>query len=386
MRTIVFLLLIFVTSCAPATQPLAAPAASQHVRYEPDDAVFPNPERGFYHPYNPPYTGKMGGQEKLHPPFQLAELKALRESPEAITLVRDYILIPRKFWDAPLSEEYLAELQHNFDTVRAAGLKSVVRFLYDWSMNNRDPDEKTILSHLDQLKPVIQKNADVIAWLQAGLIGGCGEANASDHGYVELLHPAPRGKLKWQGLTDAGRRIYLHELAILPASRMMTVRYPRLKWDLFNWPFDAAPYLAIANPNEAVTATPAARFGFYNEGFMGDENHYAMFQMTGEADFTARDSEFVVHEGEISKFTPYNSRPHQVITDIRDITRPPSTAVAMTGPGCRLHGKPTATTTRSSAALVTALSCSPPRPPPVSLLATCSNSISKSETAASPAS
>jgi hypothetical protein len=230
--------------------------------------------------------------------------------------VRDYVLIPKRFWNEPLSADYLAELQGNFDAIRDAGMKASVRFLYDWSMNNRDPEEAVILSHLDQLKPLIQKNSDVIAWMQAGLFGGCGEGCRSDHGYVQDVHASPKNKMMWAGLSDVGRRIYQRELLLLPKDRMMTMRYPRLKWDFFRWNGETAARNKCTVAN-AFDGSEESRIGFYNQGFMGNEDHYAMFQLTGEREFMAGDSEFVVVEGEISKATPYNMKKKQVVADMK---------------------------------------------------------------------
>ena len=312
-------------ACLMAEEPASRPTTAQTriaddsgqsiVRYEADDSILPNPERGFYWPYNPPYDGKNGGQEKPHPPLKSNELRALRDRPEAITLIRDDILIPRRFWDNPLSKEFLDELQSNFDAVRQAGMKAAIRFLYEWSMNNRDPDEKTINAHLDQLQGLLDKNADVIAWVQAGLFGGCGEGNSSDQGYIYEKHPAPNGKTRWQGLSEAGRRIYLRELDLVPRDRMMSVRYPRLKWDLFGWLDDTA-LKHVLTADAAFDGSDPSRVGYYNEGFMGDENHYAMFQLTGEADFTTVDTLYSLHEGEISNASPYKLRKKQVVLDM----------------------------------------------------------------------
>jgi hypothetical protein len=283
--------------------------------YEADNSVFANPERGFYRNYQPLGGGQVGQQDTPHAPFTVAELRALRGSGEAITLVRDNILIPRKFWTQPLSQQYLNELQANFDAVREAGLKCVPRFLYDWGMQNRDPEEAIVKSHLNQLAPLLQKNADVIAWVQGGLFGGTGEQCASDHNFVYPKYPASSGSIMWQGLSSAGTRLLLQELRLTPADRMMVVRYPRLKWDLFGWTSQTALGRAMAS-GTAYTQSDASRVGFYNDGFMGSPEHYAMFQLANEGQFTAQDAGFVVHEGEISDASDYKLKAGQVTRDI----------------------------------------------------------------------
>jgi hypothetical protein len=62
--------------------------------YTADDSLFPNPERGFYYPYSPPGGGIPGQMDTPHPPLVADELRALRQRPEGISLIRDLILIP----------------------------------------------------------------------------------------------------------------------------------------------------------------------------------------------------------------------------------------------------------------------------------------------------
>jgi len=318
--TLTFLWLPSIASIHAAEEPVNATrtgdAQRVTVTFAGDNSIFPNPERGIYFSYMPPGGGRVGQQETMHAPLVTEELKALRTRPEAITLIRDCILIPRKFWSEPISQAYLDRLQRDFDGVRAAGIKSAIRFIYDWGMQNRDPDEAVIVRHLGELKPLLERNWDVIAWVQAGLFGGTGEGCVSDHGYVYAKHLAAGGDTpRWQGLSEAGRRILLRELSLIPKDRMMTVRYPRLKWDLCGWDVPSAASQARTGKN-AFDGSDAARIGFYDDGFMGDDRHYAMFQVSGEADFTAKDSEFVIFEGEISDASSYKLQKGQVTLDM----------------------------------------------------------------------
>lgn len=317
-RTTIVLLLLLLTASAAGfrwTSTAQQPSGTRTVTFARDESLFPNPERGFYIAYQPTGGGRVGQQDTPHPPLRAVKLRELRARPEAITLIRDNILIPRRYWGKPIAPQYLNELQSNFDAVREAGLKTVPRLLYDWSMQNRDPDEATISRHLQQLAPLLRKNSDVIAWMQGGLFGGAGEGNASDQGYVTLRHRAAKGNLKWQGLSEAGKRLWLQELRVLPPERMMNVRYPRLKWDLFGWTPETA-MRHVRTPQNAFNGSEPSRVGFYNQGFMGSPEHYAMFQMKNEAAFTSADAEFVVHEGEISNASAYKLRDDQVRIDM----------------------------------------------------------------------
>ena len=288
---------------------VAFAAAADSVQYQEDRSVFPNPERGFWWPMDPPGGGNPGQTDMPHAPFQVRQLRALRGQPQAFSLIRDCIQLGM-FMDRDISKRRLEEIQHDFDTVRAAGLKAVVRFVYDWGMQNRDPEASVLMRHLEQLEPLLRANADVIAVVQAGLYGGTGEACKSDHRYVF----DDSGSGGWQRLSPAGVRIYRRLLTAIPADRMMTVRYPRLKWDLLGWNANSVKALTLA---QAYNGSDQSRIGFYDDGFMGDAKHFAMFQLPGESDFTAQDTQFVVMEGELSAETEYNKRPGQVVLDAK---------------------------------------------------------------------
>lgn len=283
------------------------------VRYEDDSAVFANPERGFYQAFHPPGGGRVGQQDQPHAPLDADVLRSLRDRPEAITLIRDDILIPRRFWGGNISAEFLDDVQRNFDAVRTAGLKVIVRVLYDWGMTNRDPDEPTIVRHLDQLTPLLSRNADIVAWVQAGLFGGCGEGNASDQGYIVPKHRGAIPIRHWQGLSEAGRRIYQRWLEAIPRDRIMAVRYPRLKWDLFGWTAASAQPL---QERTAFSEAKWARVGYYNQGFMGNAQHYAMYVLPGEGAFAGDDSLYTVHKGEISSAGRYKFAKGRVVAEM----------------------------------------------------------------------
>ena len=74
--------------------------------------------------------------------------------------------------DRPLTPQELERLQAGFDLVRASGFKLILRFRYG---EDGDADWDTIKEDLDLLAPLIARNADVIAVMQAGFLGRWGE-------------------------------------------------------------------------------------------------------------------------------------------------------------------------------------------------------------------
>jgi Domain of unknown function (DUF4874) len=172
-----------------------------------------------------------------------SDLQALRTGPDRITLIRDMVQLGM-FMTTDISSQRLDEIEADWNEARVAGVKVIVRFLYEYSLQNRDPKEAIILRHIEQLRSLLERHKDTIAFVEAGLFGGSGEANGSDNGYV-FDDPRSGG---WQRLSLAGRRIYRELMSAIPVDRMMAVRYPRLKWDVLGW------NSSTAVPRDAQTA------------------------------------------------------------------------------------------------------------------------------------
>jgi hypothetical protein len=136
-----------------------------------------------------------------------------------------------------------------FSTARSKGLKVVARFVYnpgpgsttDPSLANPDVPIELALQHIAQLKPLLIRNADVIAVLQAGSVGHWGEWHSSKY-----LHE--HRKVIVDALLDA-----------LPRQRMLQVRYPRYKEIFYGGPLTAAT---------AFSGADASRVGHHNDSFL----------------------------------------------------------------------------------------------------------------------
>lgn len=146
-----------------------------------------------------------------------------------------------------LPASVLTQLSSGFAMARRAGLKLVPRFLYNYPaseteyQNVKDAPLARVLGHIDQLKPVLTANADVIAYLQAGFIGAWGEWHTSSN---NLTDPGPRTQIR-----DA-------LLAALPADRFLQLRYPAY---LMAW----APTVPSWRDGSA-----ASRIGAHNDCFL----------------------------------------------------------------------------------------------------------------------
>jgi Domain of unknown function (DUF4832)/Domain of unknown function (DUF4874) len=260
-----------------------------------------NPERGFR------TEGKIADQlgSKLGLPASLTGLigpgysddawiyDARKFEPFGLTLVQGYCYLDQ-FTDRPISKQKLAALESNLNLLRHNGLKVVLRFAYEGVDGQHDvgPTPDRILSHLDQLEPVIRRNVDVIHVLQAGLVGIWGEWHCSAHNIQE--DPL------------ALSRIMKRLLQALPRSRMTQVRKPDYK----RWVLSEAPLRPFSKLDSATAfnGSPVARIGLHNDGFLSGKNNdgftwpeppYYANPGNPEFDYFTDESPYLANDGEL---------------------------------------------------------------------------------------
>lgn len=123
-------------------------------------------------------------EDQLHPEKQLNELSQKYAS-DSVSLAQCYFYLTELSGGKALQEEHMKTMQRYFDEIRKEGKKVVLRFAYEKDFVRRKPIGPTlddILMHVQQLKPFIEKNKDLILAIQAGLIGAWGEWHSSVHG------------------------------------------------------------------------------------------------------------------------------------------------------------------------------------------------------------
>ena len=79
-----------------------------------------------------------------------------------------------------ISNEYLANMQADFNWFRANGIKMIIRFVYDYAGSfTNDVALSRIYAHMAQLAAQCNPNKDVIALYEAGFLGRWGEWHSS---------------------------------------------------------------------------------------------------------------------------------------------------------------------------------------------------------------
>lgn len=155
-------------------------------------------------------------EQKDHPVEGLVELSQKYAS-DSVSLAQNYFYLTYLL-GKELTEENFETMQLYFDELQRLGKKTVLRFAYEKDFVRRAPVGPTLeeaLAHLDQLKPILEKNKDLILVLQAGVIGAWGEWHSSVH---EL-----------ENSEEAKRAILQKLLEVAPRNRDVQVRLPEFK-------------------------------------------------------------------------------------------------------------------------------------------------------------
>jgi hypothetical protein len=196
-----------------------------------DDTAFQNPERGWMDGSGIGLTDGASYEDIRSNNFSLAYAKVRLDSYR-------YTSLPKSFLDA---------LDAGFGRVRAAGIKVVLRFVYNDGTGG-DAPEARVLEHIGQLGPVVAKNIDAIAVWQAGFIGLWGEWHSSTNG---LDNPTSH------------KKIVSALLAALPKERMIQLRTPHFKAEIWKEPTPESLWFS---------GESQARVGQHNDCFLASAN------------------------------------------------------------------------------------------------------------------
>jgi hypothetical protein len=212
---------------------------SQNVTYLPSNLVINNPEIGFYHYTS---TGSSGGYNLINQ----STLEGYRTNENITVIQRQFFLRPF-ITGTPITSTYLTNMQTDFNRIRAAGAKVIVRFTYTSSSATvYQPSKNQILAHIQQLAPVINANKDVIVSIQAGFIGRYGEwyytgsSQFGDGNFTVLT------TTQWNNRKEVMDRM----VSSFDSSIPLQVRYVFAKQKMYGNTF-------------------IGRIGFYNDSFLG---------------------------------------------------------------------------------------------------------------------
>jgi len=245
-----------------------------NVTYTASSENFSNPERGMYHHTETHSTG--------YSSLSQSTLTNYRNNEKITLILRVFYL--ENFRTSAISQDYLNKVQADFNTIRNAGLKCIVRFAYSDTdvAGQRDASKAQILAHIEQLRPILQSNVDVIAVMQAGFIGSWGEWY-----YTDYFGMSPSS-------TDYANRKAVVDgiLSALPASRMVQIRTPKLKQNTYST-------TTALNQAQAYNGSALSRLGHHNDCFLASSTDFGTYSNTSsEYPYLEQETKFLAMGGE----------------------------------------------------------------------------------------
>lgn len=237
----------------------------QTVNYTSSQDIIANPERGLqkYSITANDYATTQGANN-----LSVSTLESWKNSSDKVTVVYRHFLLDA-FLSANINSTYLDNIQNDFDNIRAAGLKVIVRFSYSnvqpTGSEAQQPTKAQILTHINQIAPILENNKDIIFSHQAGFIGTWGEwyyTNSSEFGTNGNITAA-----QWDNRKD----IVDSMLSATPENIPLQVRYAEIKQVMYG-NTELTEVTAYQN-------TANARIGFFNDAFLndwGDQGTYSL--------------------------------------------------------------------------------------------------------------
>jgi hypothetical protein len=249
-------------------------AQTTNVTYTTSSDNFSNPERGLYHHTETHSTG--------YSSLSQSTLTNYRNNENISLILRVFYL--ENFRATAISQDYLNKVQADFNTIRNAGLKCIVRFAYSDTdaAGQRDASKTQILAHIEQLRPLLQNNVDIIAVMQAGFIGSWGEWY-----YTDYFGMSPTS-------TDYANRKAVVDgiLSALPASRMVQIRTPKLKQNTYST-------TTAITQTQAYSGAALSRIGHHNDCFLASSTDFGTYTNTSsEYPYLEQETKFLPMGGE----------------------------------------------------------------------------------------
>ena len=271
--------------CAATVTYTLTVSATGGAAYPVDETDFPNPERGFYEHAEWSHASTGNYNDNLWDSYFTRAAEANRS-----LLLRIYYLDSDALrQNKPLPDGFITMFNNDMQKIRSKGMKCILRFAYDKDTDEdgdedyndfEDASPATWETHLAQLKPHLQANADVIYVVQAGFLGVWGEWYYSSLGTGDEIEWSVRQNLIDQ-LLDA-----------VPANRYVQLRTPLFK----------KKYLGNNNPLTSAAAyhgSDQARLGHHNDAFLNGEKNQGTYEnRTTDMAYIAQECLYVPIGGE----------------------------------------------------------------------------------------
>ena len=248
-----------------------------HQGFKESKKSFANPERGFDAGRN----WMSASDAPLSRPF----INAQRVQKRTVLYTGYYLT---DFMESDISQEFLNLIDANMQVLREGGVKCVLRFAYKTDMYETghpwDAQPEWVHRHIEQLKPVLQRNSDVIMVLQAGFIGVWGE-----WAYTDGFMSSPKTPEDYKSRRD----VMVALLDALPKNRTIAVRTGRYKMNMF---LDS--YADSVTIHTAYNESDLSRICAHNDCFGADVSDMGTFTSMDERQFWKNESRYLLMGGE----------------------------------------------------------------------------------------
>jgi len=253
------------------------------VNYTADNTtVFPNPERG--------YTVQADAVVTTESPRVLNVSSSWFSGGEKDNIrLCLYLSYLNNFKSQDLPDAILNAFDEDMALLRSNGWKCVLRFAYA-NTDNNDATLSWVQRHLQQLKPHLAANADVIYVMEAGFVGK----------YGEWYYSANYGDAT-QHMNDDRNAVVDALLANVPTDRFILLRTSMAKTEYLA---SKSISTAALNSSEAFTGTTKARLGHHNDALLadyGDAGTYASNEHSDDSSvraYVAAETQYVPNGGE----------------------------------------------------------------------------------------
>jgi Domain of unknown function (DUF4832)/Domain of unknown function (DUF4874) len=269
--------------------------AQTNITYGVDNSNIQNPERGFCKyliTFPTPFIA-----------ITDAELQILKAKKQTIVFRYFYLT---DFFNTPISQTYLTQIDDDFKTIRKNGFKVVVRFGYKNDCPNKNaggncippfldaPNKTQLLQHIAQLKPFLLSNSDIVMALQNGFWGTYGENFYTDfYGNEQTETITPQHWADRKEILDA-------LLLCVPVTRTVSIRTPQKKAYYYN---QAVPQDSITIA-QAYNGTNKSRSSAHNDCFLAASDDYTFTDILPQKEFWAKESKYLLMGGETCNDDP----------------------------------------------------------------------------------
>lgn len=250
--------------------------------YNNSSALFPNPERGWYD-----HTSSYGSDTSTnYSRLNASSLRSARIN-DNVTLIMRLFYIHEFVNQSSISASYISKMQSDFDAMRTAGVKCVLRFAYSSSTSTNDWDATParVLSQIASLSDVLSNNSDVIFTVQAGFVGVWGEWYYTTNFAGPNYSPSTADNNNRRALVEA-------LLDVFPSNKTVQLRTPAIKYSIVRT--DTA-----ITSDDAFGASYRSRLAHHNDCFLANATDYGTYgNITKDKAYLNQETKYLIQGGE----------------------------------------------------------------------------------------